>query len=39
MQNIGYKIDKSLKKHIYKVMVIRWISYEPFEQPGPGVII
>ena len=21
--------------HNYRIMVIRWISYQPFEQPGP----
>ena len=35
MQNITYKIDKLLRNHIYKIIVIHWISYEPFEQPGP----
>ena len=35
MQNITYIIDKLLRNHIYKIIVIHWISYEPFEQPGP----
>ena len=25
--------------HIYRIMVIHWISYQPFEQPGPGIHI
>ena len=33
MQNITYIIDK-LRNHIHKIIVIHWISYEPFEQPG-----
>ena len=36
MQNIGYITDKLLRNHIYKIIVIDWISYRPFEQPGPG---
>ena len=35
MQNITYIIDKLLRNHIHKIIVIHWISYEPFEQPGP----
>ena len=35
MQNIEYKIDKSLRNQIYKIIVIHWISYQPFEEPGP----
>ena len=31
MQNIGYKIDKSLRNQIYKIIVIHWISYLPFD--------
>ena len=38
MQNIGYIIDKLLRNHISKIAVIHWISYQPFEQPGPGVL-
>ena len=37
MQNITYTIDKLLRNHIYKIIVTHWISYEPFEQPGPDV--
>ena len=37
MQNITYTIDKLLRNHIYKIIVIHWISYEPFEQPGPDI--
>ena len=28
-------IDRLLRNHIYKIIVIHWISYQPFEQPGP----
>ena len=35
IQNITYIIDKLLRNHIHKIIVIHWISYEPFEQPGP----
>ena len=35
-EKFGYKINKLLKKHIYKIIVIHWISYQPFGQPGPG---
>ena len=35
MQDIGYIIDKLLRNHIYKIKVIHWISYQPFEQLGP----
>ena len=35
MQNIGYIIDKLLRNHVNKIIVIHWISYQPFEQPGP----
>ena len=34
MQNITYIIDKLLR-NIYEIILIHWISYEPFEQPGP----
>ena len=36
MQYIGYTIDELLINHLYKIRVIRWISSQPFEQPGPG---
>ena len=35
MQNIGSIIDKLLRNHISKIIVIHRISYQPFEQPGP----
>ena len=36
MPNIVYIIDKLLRNHIYKIIVVHWISYQPFfEQPGP----
>ena len=35
MQNVTYIIDILLRNHIHKIIVIHWISYEPFEQPGP----
>ena len=35
MQNITYIIDKLLRNHIYKIIVIHWISYEPFRATGP----
>ena len=34
MQNIGYIIAKLLRNHIYKIIAIHWICYQPFEQPG-----
>ena len=37
MQNIGNIIDKLLRNHIYKIIIIHWISYQPFEQPGPDL--
>ena len=37
MQYIGYIIDKLLRNHIYTIRVIHWISYQPFEQPGPSI--
>ena len=40
MQNIGlpgYTIDEFLSNHIYKIIVIHWISCHPFEQPGQGI--
>ena len=37
MQTIEYIINKLLRNHIYKIIVIHWISYQSFEQPGPGV--
>ena len=33
MLNIGYIINKLLRNHVYKIIVIHWISYQPFEQP------
>ena len=39
MQNIGYIIDKLLRNTIYKIIVIHWISYQPFEQQGPVDLI
>ena len=30
-------MDKFLKYHTYKITVIHWIKYMPFEQPGPAV--
>ena len=35
MRNIGYIIDELLRIHIYNSMGILWISYQPFDQPGP----
>ena len=37
MQYTGYIIDKLLNNHIYKIRVIHWISYHPFEQPSPDL--
>ena len=34
MQYIGYIIDNFFRNHIYKIKVIQWISYRPFEQSG-----
>ena len=34
MQNIEYVTHTLLKNHIYKIIVIHWISYQPFEQQG-----
>ena len=39
MQNIGYIIDKLSRNSIYKIIVIHWISYQPFEQQGPVDLI
>ena len=39
MQTIEYIINKLLRNHIYKIIVIHWISYQSFEQPGPGMLI
>ena len=39
MQNIGYIIDELLRNHTYKIIVIHWINYQPFEQPGQGLQI
>ena len=39
MQNCGSIINKQFINHIYKIIVIHWISYLPFEQPGPGVYL
>ena len=38
MQNIGYIIDELLRNPIYKIRVIHWVRYQPFEQPGPGIL-
>ena len=38
MQNIGYIRDKLLRNHTYKIIVIHWMSYQPFEQPGPELL-
>ena len=27
-------MDKYFRNHIYKIVVINWISSQPFEQPG-----
>ena len=35
MQNIRFIMDKFLRNHTYEITVIHWISYLPFEQPGP----
>ena len=36
MPNIVCIIDKLLRNHIYKIIVVHWIRYQPlFEQPGP----
>ena len=35
MQNIGYIIEKLLRNIIHKIIVIHWISHQPFAQPGP----
>ena len=35
MHNIGYIIDKLLRNH---KIVFHWISYQPFEQPGPDYL-
>ena len=32
MLKIGYIINKLSRNHIYKIIVIHWISYQPFEQ-------
>ena len=32
MLKIGYIINKLLRNHIYKIIVIHWISYQAFEQ-------
>ena len=37
MQNIEHIIDKLLRNHVYKIIVIHWKSYQPFEQQDPGV--
>ena len=37
MQNIGYIIDKLLRNHINKIIVIHLISYQAFEQLGSGL--
>ena len=37
MQNIGHIIDDFLSNHIYKIIVIHWISCHTFEQPGQGI--
>ena len=36
MLYIGYIIDELFRNHTYKIIVIQWISYQPFEQPAPG---
>ena len=38
MQNCGSIINKQFINHIYKIIVIHWISYLPFEQPGPDLL-
>ena len=38
MQYIGYIIDIFFRNHIYKIRVIHWISYQPYEQPGLGTV-
>ena len=38
MQNIGYIIDELLRNPICKIRVIHWVRYQPFEQPGPGIL-
>ena len=38
MQNIGYIIDWLRRNHVYEIIVIHHISYQPFEQPAPEVI-
>ena len=37
MVYIGYIIDKLLRNHIHKIIVIHWINYQCFEQPGPDM--
>ena len=39
MPNIGNMIDKLLRNHIYKIIIIHWISYQPFEQPAPDQLL
>ena len=36
MLYIGNIIDRLLRNHIDEIQVIHWISYQPFEPPGPG---
>ena len=37
MQYIGCIFNKLLRNHVYKIIVIHLISYQPFERLGPAV--
>ena len=38
MQNMGYLFDRLLRNHVYKIIAIHLINYQPFEELDPGCV-